>query len=190
MNEASNGAVSAGNEVLRFDLFELERFTGCRSCFCCKKEKFKGTCVVKDGLAPVLSAIEQADGLIIGSPNYLSDLTASFRALYERLIFKNLTYNVEKPCCNGKMIPTLLIMTCNAPEQKFAYVMENYKSTFCRFIGPTQYMISGNTLQLNDYTKTDWPWTLFNVESKIKQHNEVFPLERKRAFELGKNLLK
>lgn len=52
----------------------------------------------------------EADGLIIGSPNYLSEMTASFRALYERLIFQNLTYNVENPCCNAHLIPVLFIM--------------------------------------------------------------------------------
>ena len=114
--EAARGAESAGAQVEKFDLFRLERYTGCISCFGCKKEKFKGHCICRDGLTPVLDAIREADGLIIGSPNYLSDLTASFRALYERLIFQNLTYTVEKPCCNERPIPVMLIMTSNAPD--------------------------------------------------------------------------
>ena len=44
------------------------------------KETFKGHCVCRDGLTPVLDAIRESDGLIIGSPNYLSEMTASFRA--------------------------------------------------------------------------------------------------------------
>ena len=40
--EAAKGAESAGAEVVRFDLFRLDRYTGCISCFGCKKEKFKG----------------------------------------------------------------------------------------------------------------------------------------------------
>ena len=91
IKEASKGAESAGAEIVRFDLFRLERYTGCISCFACKKEKFKGHCMCRDGLTPVLDAIREADGLIIGSPNYLGDMTASFRALYERLIFQYLT---------------------------------------------------------------------------------------------------
>ena len=116
ITEASKGAASAGAEIERFDLFKLERYTGCISCFGCKREKFKGHCICKDGLTPVLDAIREADGLIIGSPNYLSNLTASFRALYERLVFQNLTYNVQSPCCNEHPIPVLLIMTSNAPD--------------------------------------------------------------------------
>ena len=111
VTEAAKGAEAAGAVIERFDLFQLEKYTGCVSCFGCKKEKFKAHCIRKDGLTPVLDAIREADGLILGSPNYLSEMTASFRALYERLIFQSLTYNVENPCCNERMIPVLLIMT-------------------------------------------------------------------------------
>ena len=38
LSEASDGAVSAGAEIQRFDLFKLERHTGCISCFGCKRE--------------------------------------------------------------------------------------------------------------------------------------------------------
>lgn len=55
--EAARGAESAGAQVEKFDLFRLERYTGCISCFGCKKEKFKGHCICRDGLTPVLDAI-------------------------------------------------------------------------------------------------------------------------------------
>ena len=185
ISEASKGAESQGAAVQRFDLFRLEKYTGCISCFGCKKEKFKGHCICKDGLTPVLDAIRESDGLIIGSPNYLSELTSSFRALYERLIFQNLTYNLEKPCCNERPIPVLLMMTSNAPDTYFINLMKNYQQTFSRFVGPTQIFISGNTLQLKDYSKTDWQWTLFDPEEKQRRHDEIFPKECRKAYELG-----
>ncbi|MBQ1448208.1 MAG: flavodoxin family protein, partial [Erysipelotrichaceae bacterium] len=77
IKEAVKGAEESGAIVKRFDLFRLAKFTGCVSCFGCKKEQFKGHCICKGGLTPVLDAIRQADGLIIGSPNYLGDLTSS-----------------------------------------------------------------------------------------------------------------
>ncbi len=177
INEAIKGAESVGASVEKFDLFRLERYTGCISCFGCKKDKFKGQCICRDGLKPVLDAIRSADGLIIGSPNYLSELTASFRALYERLIFQNLTYNKDTPCCNEHPIPVLLIMTSNAPDTYFTDMMENYRQTFCRFVGPTEVFISGDTLQLKDYTKTDWPWSIFDPAAKQIRHDTVFPQE-------------
>ncbi|MBR0391910.1 MAG: flavodoxin family protein [Oscillospiraceae bacterium] len=188
--EAAKGAESAGAVVERFDLFRLDKYTGCISCFGCKKEKNKGHCICRDGLTPVLDAIRESDGLIIGSPNYLSEMTASFRALYERLIFQNLTYNLETPCCNPRPIPVLLIMTSNAPDTYFMDMMKNYQQTLNRFVGPTEILVSGDTLQLKDYSKTDWPWSLFDPASKQQRHESVFPEECKKAFGLGAALAK
>ncbi len=189
ITEASKGAKSAGAEVQRFDLFRLEKYTGCISCFGCKRDKFKGHCICRDGLTPVLDAIREADGLIIGSPNYLSELTASFRALYERLIFQNLTYNKENPCCNEHKIPVLLIMTSNAPDTMYRDLLQGYQQTLSSFVGPTKVLVSGDTLQLKDYSKTDWQWSMFDPDSKQKRHDTVFPEECKKAFELGANLV-
>ena len=183
--EASRGAESTGAEVQRFDLFRLEKYTGCISCFGCKKEKNKGRCICRDGLTPVLDAIREADGLIVGSPNYLSELTASFRALYERLIFQNLTYNLENPCCNQHPLPVLFIMTSNAPDTGYLNLVGNYQQTLNRFVGPTEVLVSGNTLQLKDYSRTDWPWTMFDPEAKQQRHETVFPEECRKAFQMG-----
>ena len=189
ITEAAKGAEAAGAEIQRFDLFRLERYTGCISCFGCKKERFKGHCVGRDGLTPVLDAIREADGLIIGSPNYLSELTASFRALYERLIFQNLTYNVEAPCCNERLIPVLLVMTSNAPDTMYQGLLRNYQQTLSHFVGPTEVLVSGDTLQLKDYSKTDWEWSLFDPEAKRRRHETVFPAECRKAYEMGKALV-
>ncbi|MCR5168221.1 MAG: flavodoxin family protein [Oscillospiraceae bacterium] len=189
ITEAAKGAESAGAEIIRFDLFRLERYTGCISCFGCKKEKFKGHCVCKDGLTPVLDAIREADGLIIGSPNYLSEMTASFRALYERLVFQSLTYNMETPCVNQNEIPVLLIMTSNAPDTSYQGLLNNYQQTLSRFVGQTEVLVSGDTLQLSDYSKTDWQWSMFDPAAKQERHDTVFPKECQKAFDMGKALV-
>ena len=190
ITEASKGAESAGAEVTRFNLYRLEKYTGCISCFGCKREKMKGHCICRDGLTPVLDAIRESDGLIIGSPNYLSEMTASFRALYERLIFQNLTYNAEKPCCNEHPIPVLLIMTSNAPDTMYSGLVRNYQQTLNSFVGPTEVLVAGDTLQLKDYGKTDWPWSMFSPEAKQLRHETVFPEEMKKAFTMGALLAK
>ena len=190
ITEASKGAEASGATIERFDLFRLEKYTGCISCFGCKREKNKGRCICRDGLTPVLDAIRTSDGLIIGSPNYLSEVTASFRALYERLIFQNLTYNVDTPCCSQRRIPVLLIMTSNAPEHYYESLLQGYQSTLERFIGPTKVLACGDTLQLKDYSKTDWPWTMFDPSAKQERHETVFPQMRVRAFEMGAALVR
>jgi len=188
LKNAIKGAEENGDEVIRFDLYRLERYTGCISCFGCKKEAHKGHCICKDGLTPVLDAIREADGLIIASPNYLSELTASFRALYERLIFQNLTYNREIPSCNERMIPVLLIMTSNAPDGMYSGLLRGYQQSLSSFVGPTEVFVAGDTLQLDDYSSTDWEWSMFDPVKKQKRHETVFPEECRKVYELGKEL--
>ena len=136
----------------------------------------------------MLDAIREADGLIIGSPNYLGEMTASFRALYERLIFQNLTYNAEIPCCNQNVLPVLLIMTSNAPDYGYQALLNNYQQTMSRFVGPTEVFVSGETLQLKDYSRTDWEWSIFDPEAKRIRHETIFPQECQKAYELGATL--
>lgn len=188
LTQAAKGAEAEGAVVERFDLFRLEKYTGCISCFGCKKEKNKGHCICRDGLTPVLDAIREADGLIIGSPNYLGELTASFRALYERLIFQSLTYNAKTPCCNQNVIPVLLIMTSNAPDLMYRDLLHGYQQTLNRFVGPTEVFVSGDTLQLKDYSKTDWEWSIFDPEKKQQRHDTVFPKELDKAYAAGQKL--
>ncbi len=185
ITKASEGAESSGASVERFDLFSLQRYTGCISCFGCKKEKNKGRCICRDALTPILDSVRDSDGLIIGSPNYLGNLTASFRAFYERLIFQNLTYSREDPCCTQRRIPVLLIMTSNASDTAYTALLENYRQTLDRFIGPTAVFVSGDTLQLKNYEATDWPWSLFDPEAKKIRHETIFPAECEKVYRLG-----
>ncbi|HHW30126.1 MAG TPA: flavodoxin family protein [Clostridiaceae bacterium] len=189
---AAKGAKEAGATVDIIDLYRLDPFQGCISCFGCKRPKSFGRCVSKDGLSEVLDKICKADGLIIGSPNYLGNLTSGFRALYERLIFQYLTYNKERPNCNEHMIPVLLITTSNCDESlydKIGYttMLEGYKQMMERFFGPTKIMICGDTLQVDDYSKYDW--TIFDPAKKKAHHEVAFPLKLKEAYELGAGLI-
>ena len=74
-------------------------------------------------------------------------------------------------------------MTSNAPDTMYAGLLQNYQNTLSRFIGPTKVLVSGETLQLKDYSKTDWPWTMFDPEARQKRHETVFPKECKKAYD-------
>ena len=193
IREAAKGAESEGAQVKVFDLYKLEKFTGCISCFGCKLPEHLGVCVCRDGLAEVLEEIRHSDGLIIGTPNYLGDVSAAFRSLYERLIFQSLSYKTETRSYNRHLIPVLFIMTSNCAEEfydKIGYdkMLENYKNTLGGMVGPTKVMVSGNTLQVKDYGKYDW--TMFDPEAKKARHEEVFPKELEKAFSLGAEMVK
>ena len=192
VREATKGAESKGAEVVTFDLYKLEKYTGCISCFGCKLPEHKGVCVCKDGLSPVLEEIRSADGLILGTPNYLGDVSAGFRALYERLIFQSLTYQAEQMCCNEHKIPVLMIMTSNAAEEFYPQIgydkmLANYQQMLSNMVGPTKILISGETLQVKNYDK--YQWTMFDPKAKQERHDTVFPQEMQKAFTLGAELL-
>lgn len=193
VSEAARGAEAAGAEIQHFDLYRLERYTGCISCFGCKRLPNEGRCIYRDGLTPVLDAIREADGVITGTPNYLSDVSAAFRSLYERLIFQPITYQRERWSYNTRPVPVLLIMTSNSPEEGYAegqpygQMIEGYRRSLSGLVGPTKLLIAGNTLQVSDYSR--YNWTVFDPAAKQTRHDEVFPREKKRAFELGKCLV-
>ena len=192
VREAAKGAETQGAEVEIIDLYKLEKFTGCVSCFGCKQSEHLGKCICKDGLSSVLDAIRDADGLIIGSPNYLGDMTAGFRALFERLIFQSLTYKAEFRSYNQKQIPVLMIMTSNASEDFYAQIgydqmLQRYQGSFNTFVGPTKILISSDTLQVKDYSR--YNWTMFNPEAKKERYETVFPEDKKKAFALGEQMV-
>ena len=192
VREAVKGAEGQGAKVKIIDLYKLEKFTGCLSCFGCKLPDSLGKCICKDGLAPVLEEVRNAGGLIIGTPNYLGDVSAGFRALYERLIFQALTYKTEVRSYNEKQIPVLMIMTSNASEEYYSQIgydemLKRYQGTLGTFVGPTKILISSDTLQVKDYSR--YNWTMFNPEHKKERHENVFPEDKKKAFAMGEQMV-
>ncbi len=189
VKEAVKGAQAGGANVQYFDLYRQEKFTGCISCFGCKREPNEGWCICKDGLYPILQAIKDSDAVIIGTPNYLSQPSAGFHALYERLMFQNITYQKENWSYHENNKPVLFILTSNSPEETyepggFNYPMlQSCRQILERCIGPTEVMISGNTLQVKDYSK--YKWTAFNAQQKQDRHDSAFPEELKNAREMG-----
>ena len=183
-------AQAAGSEVI--NLYSLERYTGCISCFGCKTEKHFGECICNDALSPVLEQIRQSDGLIIGTPNYLGEASAAFRALYERLIFQYITYDPETPSANKRHIPVLFIMTSNAGDNAYEKggfyhdLVCNYRDTLTRFIGPTKVLIAADTVQVRDYSRFNW--TMFDGEAKQRRHDAVFDDLLKEAAAIGSEM--
>lgn len=192
IKEAIKGVESKGAEVEYISLYRLEKYTGCISCFACKLPRSYGKCAYHDGLYDVLEKIRNADGIIVGSPNYLGNLTASFRALYERLVFQSLTYNKEEPNCNKHMIPVLLIATSNCGEEAYdnmgyTAMLDSYKNTLNHYVGPTKILICGNTLQTKNYDMFNW--TMFDGKKKQEYHDQTFHQYLEKAYEMGKGLL-
>lgn len=189
---ACEGAQGAGACIEPYDLYELDKYSGCISCFGCKLGKNLGHCVCRDGLTQVLEAIRTADGLIIGTPNYLSEGTAAFRALFERLVFQYITYKAEIDSYNDRPIPVLFIMTSNAPDEAYGpdgyyhALIGKYEEMFSSFIGPTKVITVGATKQVNDYPR--YNWTRFDPDSRIAHYEKVFPERLELARQAGASM--
>ena len=81
LNNALQGVGSAGAEPELVELYDL-KFSGCVSCFSCKKlsRKEDGVCAGQDDLTAMLDRVRSADALIIGTPVYYFSESASTRA--------------------------------------------------------------------------------------------------------------
>ncbi|WP_010259255.1 flavodoxin family protein [Treponema primitia] len=193
VEEALKGAASKGSETELVNLYDLN-FKGCISCFACKQRggKSLGRCAAGDDLKPVLDRIHTCDALIIGSPIYISEVTAAVRALFERLTFQYITYSKDRKTFFTRRVPTALIYTMNVSESAiesmgYAEKFKFYEDRFNQIIGPAKTLVSTETWQTTDYSK--YEMTMFDGEARKKRRDEIFPQDKQKAFELGAGLI-
>ena len=134
---------------------------------------------------------ERAARLILDSPDVSLEDMLLINAPYRKNIKQaeqvhRIFYHFH--CCNQNELPVLLIMTSNAPDSLYRGLLQNYQQTLNRFVGPTEVFVSGDTLQLRDYSKLDWEWSMFDPEAKRLRHETIFPQECRKAYELGEAL--
>jgi len=60
---------------------------GCIACYKCFKNKDRRCSVKKDMLNDVIAQMETAEGILLGSPTYFSDVSSGMRAFIERCGF-------------------------------------------------------------------------------------------------------
>jgi multimeric flavodoxin WrbA len=191
MKAAKEGAESVGAEVEYIDLYDLN-FTGCRSCLDCKRKgKEPCHCYWDDDLSPLIDRILKADTLLIGSPIYLHEPTAQFRALFERLLFCVISYDSHSTSFKGK-VDVGLIYTMNAPKKYYGDVLrakfKAHEKLFRVLNGEVRIYASCDTLQVSDYSK--YNMAAFDESHKCKVHEEQFPLDLQEAYKLGAELSK
>ena len=193
LKEAQKGAESVGAETEYIDLFDYT-FTGCRSCLACKrKDGERNKCFWKDDLSPIVSRILEADAVIIGSPIYFGQPTASFRALWERLAFPVLSYDgVPVSYYNGKL-NVGFIWTMNATGDDYETgikpalaVTESMAPMFFR--GDVRSYASLDTLQVRDYS--EFSMGAFDETAKKERHEKQFPIDLQECLKMGAELSK
>jgi len=194
LGKALDGAASKGVDTELIHLYDLD-FKGCISCFACKLRggKSYGTCAVSDDLTPIFQKIEKIDALILGSPIYIGAATGEMRSFLERLVFPYLTYTDPPQTLFPGKIKTAFIYTMGLPEdmmKEYGYpqYLSRTENLLQRIFGNSETLYSFDALQFDDYSK--YVASRFDPVEKAKRHKEVFPLDCKKAFEMGERFAK
>ncbi len=193
LQKALEGAASQGAETELIHLYDL-RYIGCISCFACKTigGTSYGKCAVQDDLTPVFSRLEQTDAIVLGSPIYWGDISGEIKSFLERLLFQYTTYTTPPGSLFTKKIKTGFIYTMNATEEvmkewQYTVNFNRYEAALRRIFGESEYICSCDTYQFDDYSKV--LSTRFDPVKKKQRHEEIFPLDCKKAFDLGVRLV-
>jgi len=80
--EALNGA-GVETEIVQIGGKKIRGCTACGACF----EKKNGKCVIDDDFNEAFGKMASAEGIILGSPTYFTDVTAEMKALIDRAGF-------------------------------------------------------------------------------------------------------
>jgi len=73
-------------EGIETEIYSLagKQIQGCIACFKCFENKNKRCAVEKDIINECIQKMLEADGILLGSPTYFADVSASMKALIER----------------------------------------------------------------------------------------------------------
>ena len=192
LKKSLEGVASIGAETDLIHLYDLD-FKGCCSCFACKKKEsnLNGHCAMKDDLTEVLKKVKSSDILIFGSPIYLGNITGEMKSFIERLIFANLSYDSANRTNFMGTIQTGFIYTMGLPHEMiksfgYHYIFENNKNYLKLLNGHSEYIISADCYQFDDYSK--YAASNFNAEHKGKIRKKQFPIDCQNAFKMGEKL--
>ncbi len=73
-------------EGIGTELIQLagEPLSGCMACYRCAANKDEKCSVTRDRMNEYIAKMKEAAGILLGSPTYISDMSASMKALVER----------------------------------------------------------------------------------------------------------
>ena len=195
LQAALRGAMEKGAETQLVNLYDLN-FHGCYSCFACKRlgSPAFGRCVHGDDLRPILKEIhEEADALIMGAPIYFGHLSAAMLSFQERLFFPYHDYSPEGKSLFPHIMSVGCIYTLGAPKEHaeqyhFDTAWKSLGMLCEHFFESYHELLCFDTLQFDDYSK--FASSVFSEAHKKEVHEQIFPQDLAKAYELGQILVK
>lgn len=190
LQQMADGASSVNNEieVKTIRLYDLE-YKGCISCMACKlKDKTSNVCKYRDSLTPILEELAVADGLIIGSPIYFSEVTAQLRAFFERLIFPWLSYN-DYSLTAKKRMPVILSYTMNATAEQAKDIYKSMaiiENSLARALEQPKHIDAHYTYQVKNYDR--YELAQFPEPKKRAYREQHWENDLKSAYQAGRQM--
>lgn len=192
LRHALQGAEAQGAETELIHLYD-QTYTGCTSCFACKRKGRKGAvrCAVQDALTPLLALAGEADAILIGAPIYIGAVTGMMQSFLERLLFPFIAYDSTHSSLYPRTIRTAGIYTFGADEERvkqmgFDQPIKVHERVLPRIFGSFESLLVTDTYQFDDYAK--YEASGMDVAQKTQRREEVFPQDCRKAFELGARL--
>ena len=192
LQKALEGAAAQGATTELIHLYDLD-FKGCRSCFACKMVggPSEGKCAQKDDATPILKKIEkEADAILLGSPIYFAAMSGEMRSFLERLLFAPLVYSKPPRSLFPRKIRTGIIYTMNSPEsmgnERYGAMFSATEASLRNILGSAETLCSYDTYQFPDYSKVIMEY--MDPAKKAERRETVFPVDCRKAFELGRRL--
>ena len=137
-----------------------------------------------------MDKISKADGLVVASPIYCSDVTGVTRCFIERLTFPFFEYKEGYPSIAPKKLKTAMIYTMNVTEnlsnQMYPDMYDKTEFMITTVFEKPVRIFAYDTYQFSDYDK--YVVEVFDKNKKLKQKEEQFPKDLQKAFEAGKNM--
>jgi multimeric flavodoxin WrbA len=116
MNEALKVAREAGFETEMF-LMSQKQVAPCDACGTCFEV---GNCVVQDDMQELYAMLEQADGVIFGSPVYFGSVSAQMKAIMDRM-FALMRRRALKDKVAGALVVTRRVGAINARSLLYSF---------------------------------------------------------------------
>ena len=167
-------------------LYDLN-YKGCKSCFHCKRigGKYYAQCPIKDDLRELIPKMQNADGIVFGSPIYFGEITGELRSFFERFLFSVFVYGGESNA--PKRMPIGMIYTMNVTEDTFNEIYGNkfdLLENIIEGVYSKPYSLKVyDTYQFADYSK--YENFAFDPELKAKRKEEHFHIDLDDAYNLG-----
>lgn len=114
------------------------------------------------------------------------------KSFLERLIFANLSYDAKERSAFSRNIQTGFVYTMGVSNNmigtmRYSYLFNTNKSYLELLHGRSEYLISADNYQFDDYFK--YAASNFDAAHKKRIKEKQFPVDCKNAYELGKRLV-